>query len=81
MAKGPQARYNPGELDATRRRLGNMSQEEAREMAKKLGMPGSPRKPLIEYLHEEDRGDNLDQLQSRLSGIDEKLPALVFRAG
>lgn len=56
------------------------SNHQAREMAKKVGMPGPQRKPLIEYLHEDDRGSNPDHLEKRLSGLDKKLPAMVFRA-
>ncbi len=55
------------------------SNRQAREMAERLGMPGSPRKPLIDYMHDDDKGDNPDQLQRRLSGRDKKLPAMVFR--
>lgn len=55
------------------------SNRQAREMAKKIGMPGS-RKPLIEYVHKDDRWDDPERLQRRLSGLDTKLPAMVFRA-
>lgn len=37
MAGQPPKRYNPGELQKTRERLGNLSTEEARRMARRLG--------------------------------------------
>ena len=37
MAKHPPERYDPGELDRTRRNLGDLSAEEAREMARLFG--------------------------------------------
>ena len=55
------------------------SNRQAREMAKKLGMPGTARKPLIEYMHQDDRGGDPEQLQKRLSGLGNELSALVFR--
>jgi len=55
------------------------SNRQAREMAKKMGIPET-RRPLAEYMHPDDRGDNPDQLQKRLSGLDRKPQAMVFRA-
>ncbi len=54
------------------------SNHQAREMATKLGLPGD-RKNLIEYIHKDDRGDDPEKIQRRLSGLDKKLPAMVFR--
>lgn len=55
------------------------SNRQAREMAKKLGMPRL-RKPIVEYLHPDDReGDTPEQLQRMLSGHDPKPQAMVFR--
>lgn len=51
---------------------------QALEMAKKIGMPELG-KPLVEYMHPEDRGDNPEKLQKRLSGLDPKPHAMVFR--
>jgi PAS domain S-box-containing protein len=54
------------------------SNHQAREMAKKLGMPGD-RKTLNDYIHKDDRGDDPEKLERRLSGLDAKLPTMVFR--
>lgn len=55
------------------------SNRQAREMAKKLGMPRL-RKPIVEYLHPDDlEGDTPEQLQKMLSGHDPKPQAMVFR--
>lgn len=51
---------------------------QALEMAKKIGVP-ELRKPLDEYVHPDDRADNPNQLQRKLSGLDPKSRALVFR--
>ncbi|HPC72189.1 MAG TPA: hypothetical protein PLB48_10315, partial [Treponema sp.] len=37
MAKKPKAIYEPGELERTRQRLGDLDPEEARQIAQKLG--------------------------------------------
>ncbi|MGD9216142.1 MAG: PAS domain S-box protein, partial [Desulfobacteraceae bacterium] len=53
------------------------SNHQALEMAKRIGMP-ELRKPLSEYIHPNDR-DYPDRLQNRLSGLDKKPHAMVFR--
>lgn len=50
----------------------------ALEMAKKIGIP-ELRKPLDEYVYPDDRADYPDQLQRKLSGLDPKSRAMVFR--
>ena len=54
------------------------SNRKAREMARRLGI-SKLRKPITNYLHQDDRHDHMDQLQDRLNGLEEKPHALTFR--
>ena len=54
------------------------SNHQAREMARKIGIT-EQRKPLVDFLHPDDRGDNPDQLFHRLNGLEHKPQAMVFR--
>ena len=54
------------------------SNHQAREMARKIGIT-EQRKPLVDFLHPDDRGDNPDQLFYRLNGLELKPQAMVFR--
>ncbi len=55
------------------------SNRRAREMARKIGLTTS-RKPLATYIYEDDRGDEVDQIRTRLNGKDTKAyHPMVFR--
>ena len=54
------------------------SNHQAREMARKIGIT-EQRKPLVDFLHPDDRGDDPDQLFHRLNGLELKPQAMVFR--
>lgn len=54
------------------------SNHQAREMARKIGMT-EQRKPLSDFLHPDDRGEDPKQLLKRLNGLEQKPQAMVFR--
>ena len=54
------------------------SNHQARQMARKIGMT-EQRKPLPDFLHPDDRGDDPRQLLKRLNGCELKPQAMVFR--
>ncbi len=54
------------------------SNHQAREMARKIGIT-EQRKPLPDFLHPDDRGEDPKQLLRRLNGHEHKPQAMVFR--
>jgi PAS domain S-box-containing protein len=54
------------------------SNHQAREMARKIGLT-ELRKPLVEFLHPDDRTDDPELLINRLNGMERKPQSMVFR--